>query len=324
MTGAGSRVAGWLADLLVCPRDLAPLQEQEATLVCEHGHVYPVVRGIPVLLRDDVRATQEHIVARSRLLAESEARPAAHPAEGIHPFVQDALAATCGNLYIGAATPTYPIPQLRMSPGNGRTLIDIGCNWGRWTVAASRAGYRAIGTDPNLEALLVAQMVVERLGATAQFVCCDARYLPFKNDSVYACFSYSVLQHLSIEDATAAIREIGRVLRMGGEALVQMANRVGARSFIVQAKRGFRTPREFEVRYWNVDELLRVFEHEVGRSHLEVDGFFGLGVQPTDAQFLSGWRRTQIQVSEFLRGFASHVHPLARVADSVYIRSTAV
>ena len=323
MTGAESRVPGWLTDLLVCPRDRAAVTERDGTLVCAHGHVYPVINGIPVMLRDDVKATQEHVVARSRLYAESQARPVGHPLQGIHPFVQDALGATCGNLYLGSKLDTYPIPRLRMGPGQQRVLVDIGCNWGRWTVAAGKAGFRAIGADPNLEALLVAQMVAARLGVEAHFVACDARYLPFGNHSVDACFSYSVLQHFAFEDALSAIREIGRVLKAGGEALVQMANRVGARSFAVQARRGFRQAREFEVRYWSVGDLLTVFEREVGPSQAEVDGFFGLGVQASDAPLLHGWQRAQIRVSEVLRVISRHVRLLARLADSVYVRSVA-
>lgn len=323
MTGAESRQPGWLTGLLVCPRDRSAVTEREGALVCAHGHAYAVVNGIPVMLRDDVSATQEHIVARSRLYAESAARPAPHPDEGIHPFVQEALGATCGNLYLGRRPDRYPIPQLRLGPGAGRVLLDIGCNWGRWTVSAGQAGFRALGADPNLEALLVAQMVAARLGVAAHFVACDARYLPFKAEGIDCCFSYSVLQHFAPEDARAAVGEIGRVLKPGGEALVQMANRLGARNLAVQARRGFRPAREFEVRYWSTAELLALFEREVGPSQLEVDGFFGLGVQPGDAPHLSAAGRAQVRVSELLRPLARRARWLGRLADSVYVRATA-
>ena len=29
----------------------------------------------------------------------------------------------------------YPIPELRLPPGDGRSFLEVGCNWGRWCVA---------------------------------------------------------------------------------------------------------------------------------------------------------------------------------------------
>lgn len=50
-------VDAWLRDRLVCPRDHARLVEQPGALACAHGHRYPVVDGIAVMLVDDVPQT---------------------------------------------------------------------------------------------------------------------------------------------------------------------------------------------------------------------------------------------------------------------------
>jgi ubiquinone/menaquinone biosynthesis C-methylase UbiE len=60
------------------------------------------------------------------------------------------------------------------------------------------------------------------LGLDAEFIVGDARYLPFPSKSFDRVFSYSVLQHFSYTDASASVVEIGRVLKSGGESLIQM------------------------------------------------------------------------------------------------------
>ena len=46
--------------VLCCPKDLRTLTLcSEGTLSCEFGHLYPVIEGVPVLLRDDVEQTTD-------------------------------------------------------------------------------------------------------------------------------------------------------------------------------------------------------------------------------------------------------------------------
>jgi uncharacterized protein YbaR (Trm112 family) len=51
------RLAPWCLDNLVCPRDKARLDLEKDGLACVHGHYYPVVDGIPIMLLDDVEQT---------------------------------------------------------------------------------------------------------------------------------------------------------------------------------------------------------------------------------------------------------------------------
>jgi len=95
-------------------------------------------------------------------------------------------------------------------------------------------------------------------------------------------FSYSVLQHFSKPDARAVLENIHRVLRVDGIFLLQMASALGIRSLQHQFRRGFRKPKEFDVRYWTPAELLGTFHAVFGPTNLEVDCYFGLGLQPAD------------------------------------------
>ena len=109
----------------------------------------------------------------------------------IDPLVAKYLVKTHGNLYRGVHLTRYPIPAFPLR-GPGR-LLDIGSNWGRWTVAAARAGFTATGIDPKAKAIDAARRVAEQLGVEAEYVVGDARALPFEDGSFDAVHSYSVL-----------------------------------------------------------------------------------------------------------------------------------
>lgn len=318
----------WLRENLVCPRDHGELDLQGDTLVCSSGHRYPVVDGIPIMLLTEVEQT--HPVADVSLAATEEQAHAGAPipadgtSEGeIDPLVQEIVGATSGHLYLPLINKLsrYPIPDIRLPPGRGETLLDLGCNWGRWCVAAARKGYNPVGIDPSLAGIVAARKVSRQLGVTAHFVVADARYLPFRPRTFDVVFSYSVLQHLSKDNVRVALGEVARVLRPGGTSLIQMAHRVGVRSLYHQAKRRFREPREFEVRYWSVPELRSTFSGIIGASSFSVDGYFGLGIQKADVDLLPFRYRLVVNSSELLRAVSKRIPWMTRFADSLYVAS---
>jgi SAM-dependent methyltransferase len=301
---------------LVCPRDRGALEPDGGELVCPVGHRYPLVDGIPVLLVEEDSPT--HAACRVSL----DRRKLDDDPEGM---IQDVIAATCGNLYrplIGRVR-EYPIPDLRLPPGEGRLFLEVGCNWGRWCVSAARRGYRVVGVDPSLPAVRAARAVAERLGARAEYVVADARRLPFADASFDVVFSYSVFQHFARPDAVASFDEIGRVLRPGGASLVQMANAWGARSLWNQLReRRFREPRTlFDVRYWGPRELVLELTRSVGETSLAVDGFLTLNPQPADLDLLPRRYRALVRTSEALRRLSARIPFLTYAADSLYVSS---
>jgi SAM-dependent methyltransferase len=243
----------------------------------------------------------------------------------VDPVVRYMVGATSGLLYRNAIgnLSHYPIPELRLPSAAGSTLLDIGCNWGRWSVAAARKGYRAVGIDPSLGAVLAARRVCRQLGASAEFVVGDARYLPFAASSFDLVFSYSVLQHFSKEDVRQTLSEIGRVLRAHGASLVQMPNAFGIRSLQQQLRRRFRDGTGFEVRYWSIPELKRAFTQAIGESVIRVDGYFGLGIQASDSDLFPPMYRRIVSASEVLRRLSERARWMCYFADSVYVHSTA-
>ena len=240
----------------------------------------------------------------------------------IDEYVRTSIVKTHGNLYRGRPLTRYPIPTFPLGPGEGRSLLDIGCNWGRWTIAAVRAGYAATGLDPSAKAIDAARRVAEQLGVPAEYVVGDARDLPFAADSFDVVFSYSVLQHLSKADVRLAVAEVRRVLRPGGTAWIEMPNARGLLNAVRRAGRGFAEGSGFDVRYWTLAELRETFA-AIGAVELLADGFMTINPQVTDLDLLRPRHRPVVRLSEALRRASLRAPFLVRIADSVNVRVVA-
>jgi ubiquinone/menaquinone biosynthesis C-methylase UbiE/uncharacterized protein YbaR (Trm112 family) len=316
----------WLRSQLVCPRDKQTLESDADELVCSAGHRYPVYDDIPIMLVDDADTTHDYIKRTLDKVAGKnvEERQSSNGASnGIDEFVQAEIPYTSGNLYLSVQNrlTRYPIPDTRLKKGNGEHLLDIGCNWGRWSVAAAKKGYQPIGIDPSLEAVLAARRVSKKLDADTNFVVGDARFLPFATDAFDAVFSYGVFQHFSKENTRTSLDEAHRVLKNDGYLLVQMPNKYGIRQYQQHRRRGFTEGEGFEVRYWTPTELMETFETKFGPTKMTTDCYFGLGIQASDVDLLPLHYKMVVHSSEILRKISGIVSPLTKVADSVYLES---
>lgn len=313
---------------LACPVDKQRLELASGELSCPNGHRYPMVAEVAVLLRHDVDDSHPYFdetrqAARGGV-SESDSPPEAKSG-GVDPFVQQEIVKTNGILYRNAlgALGRYPIPKIPLPEGSQAHLLDVGCNWGRWSMAASRRGYRAIGIDPSLAAVQAAYRVSREINAAADFVVGDGRNLPFPDHSFDVVFSYSVLQHFSKDDARDSIREAARVTRPGGTVLIQLANLFGVRQLYNQARDLARHEQgQFRVRRWTPREMLSAFNELVGPSRLSADGFFSLNAQATDMDLMSTFPKMVVRSSETLKALAARFHPLSLLADSVFIEAT--
>lgn len=340
----------WYLENLVCPVEKTGLTFRDGSLVSPGGRRYPVVDGIPVMLVGDVDQTID--AARASLksastewsgavdedpyfidtlnVTEDERRVAREMAsrtgaDDVDPVVSILVGATCGIAYrhaIGRVS-RYPIPDVPACAefSNAGPLLDIGCNWGRWSVAFGRAGISpVVGLDPCLGAVAAARRLAVRSGVNFLPVVGDARYQPFRQELFRSVFSYSVLQHFSREDVGLAVAEVHRVLAPGGRSAIQMPNRNGIRCQWHLARRGYSDGSEFDVRYWSLAQLESVFGG-IGRTRYSVDCYFGLGLQPTDRDLMKGLGRAALDVSEFLkRALPTRGLPV-RLADSVWVVS---
>jgi ubiquinone/menaquinone biosynthesis C-methylase UbiE len=280
-----------------------------------------------MLLREAAQTHEEFAARTFEIVADAE-RPISAatvtPHDGVDEFVQHIIGGTNSNLYahLKDKLKRYPIPELRLprsvTPG---TFIDVGCNWGRWCIAAARAGFQPVGVDPSLEAILAATRVARQLGLQARYVVADARFLPFRSESFQFAHSYSVFQHFDKRDAKDAVAQIGRVLSGHGVSVVQMLNKFGLRSAYVQARRGFRRAVAFETRYWTPAELKVAFSERIGPSELLLGSFFTQG-QASDKDLFRPHQRAIFEIAEVLKRCAAYMPWLINAADNLYVYST--
>jgi len=289
----------------------------QSGLACSSGHEFPIEQGIPVFAR---RPRREAVPSNMAPLATRPHVPV------VDAFVDDWIVNTNGNLYWQARgnLKRYPIPNWPTSPGNGKLLLDVGCSWGRWTFAAARAGFSPIGVDIHLDALCAADRVARNLNASADFICCDADFLPFRSESFDFVFSYSVLQHIAKKNVRRILKEIARVLREGGVSYVQLPNTYGLVSLGRQARRRFSEPSEetMEMRYWTHAAISSAFrEAGLGAIRIHADGFFLQNTQLADWDVMSPLGKAAVLVSASARAVANRVPLLTRLADSLWVEA---
>jgi SAM-dependent methyltransferase len=104
------------------------------------------------------------------------------------------------------------LPLLAKLPG-GRAL-DAACGTGRHARYLQRLGHQVVGVDVSLEMLDLARRKVTE----AQFVIGGLEQLPFRTASFDLGVCALSLTHC--EDLSAAIRELARVVRLGGRLIL--------------------------------------------------------------------------------------------------------
>lgn len=327
---------------LRCPVNGDELTRRGNTLISAAGREYPIVHGVPVLLSntDDptlwvVKASYEAarknpedpyqaetVAVLPHELPGLKERLRQADKEPVDPVISFLMIATNGYLYgdLVGSLKEVPIPDIRLPQGSG-LLLDIGCSWGRWSIAAARKGYSAVGIDPSLGGVLAAKRLTEKLGLDVTFVVGTALRLPFAPGTFDHIYSNSVVQHFSYENAEAAIREAAKVAKKDATLVMQMPNKYGVRCLYHQARRGFSDGTGFEVRYYSPNDLRDLFSSSFGPSQLSIDGFFGLGIQPSDRRFLPFSKRLVVDASEQLRQMSGAFPFLLNVADSLYVTS---
>jgi ubiquinone/menaquinone biosynthesis C-methylase UbiE len=102
----------------------------------------------------------------------------------------------------------------------GRDLLEIGCGLGTDLFEFARHGARVTGIDLTPAGVALARRRFRLDDMPGGFLVGDAENLPFADATFDVVYSFGVLHHTP--DTARSLREVRRVLRPGGEAVVML------------------------------------------------------------------------------------------------------
>lgn len=114
------------------------------------------------------------------------------------------------------------VPNLESVP-----ILDVGAGKGAFVIAATQAGYDAIGVEYNPVYIEDANRAAREAGAAIRIVQGAGEKLPFPDSSFGFVNLSEVIEH--VDDPLLLLREVYRVLRPGGRAYLSAPNRFGTR-----------------------------------------------------------------------------------------------
>ncbi len=148
-------------------------------------------------------------------------------------------------------------------------VLDVGCGvGGPACFIAERTGSRVVGVSNSKSGLAEAERYARERGLRERvdFRYAEAQQLPFDNDSFDAVWSSEAIHNLS--DKTPAVRELARVLRPGGTAVVGdlflTRGSDDARSSLAALK-------EFSFHLVTADDLIALLQAHGIRVHESID-----------------------------------------------------
>ena len=105
----------------------------------------------------------------------------------------------------------------------GRSVLEIGCGIGMDSYLMARHALRVTGIDLTDIAIETVRSRFAREGLDGTFEIGDAEALHFPDEHFDYVYSFGVLHHVA--DTERAVREVWRVLKMGGEARIMLYHR---------------------------------------------------------------------------------------------------
>jgi SAM-dependent methyltransferase len=105
----------------------------------------------------------------------------------------------------------------------GLRVLEIGCGLGTDGAQFAKAGADYTGVDLTDASIELARKRFELFGLKGEFRVADAEKLDFPDESFDLVYSHGVLHHTP--DTATAVREVHRVLKPGGRAIVMLYHR---------------------------------------------------------------------------------------------------
>ena len=103
---------------------------------------------------------------------------------------------------------------------SGKRVLEVGFGTGTDLLQFARAGARVTGLDLTPRSIEIARQRFAIYGLQGEFLIGDGEQLSFPDESFDVVYSFGVLHHTP--DTAGAVKEVHRVLRKGGEAIVML------------------------------------------------------------------------------------------------------
>ncbi len=99
---------------------------------------------------------------------------------------------------------------------HARSVLDVGCGVGRWSIFFGKAGLTVKGSDFAENGVKYATEWAREEDVDVEFTCCPITQIPFPGEEFDAVVAAMVLDNLSREEMKLAIRCIDSSLKAGG------------------------------------------------------------------------------------------------------------
>jgi ubiquinone/menaquinone biosynthesis C-methylase UbiE len=224
---------------------------------------------------------------------------------------------------------SYPRYTLPFEPAKKPDclLLDIGCGWGRWLVAADDKNYIPVGLDLIPEFAETSLKVLQAHNKTGYCVIGDLEKIPFIDNVFDVVWSFSVIQHTHCDKMTSCLSHINRILTRDGFTFLEFPNKKGIRNRMGTAQKWeqYKDIREghrhLSVRYYTPGEYKEFFTREFGNFSFTNHSFIGIGVLKDDLKYVSFKNKILCSISLFGSLLTNVVPGLKYWSDSIYIKA---
>lgn len=187
---------------------------------------------------------------------------------------------------------------------DGLTVLDAGCGEGRFCRMLAERGARVTGID--ITSALIEEARLRH--PAGQYAVGNVENLPYEDDEFDIVVSYVVL--LDVQDFRAAIREMARVLKHGGRAIVS-----NLQSFATTRDRPWIRDAEGNKLYFSMDN----YNEEVGTA-VEWEGISIFNYHRPLHSYMNAFLECGLQLEKFLEPLPSVQAVEAEPALADYLR----
>jgi ubiquinone/menaquinone biosynthesis C-methylase UbiE len=160
----------------------------------------------------------------------------------------------------------------------GGQLLEVGCSMGTDLLQLARRGFSVTGIDLTETGIELAKQRFALYGYAADLRVGDAEKLMFKDGTFEVVYSFGVLHHTP--DTEKAVREVWRVVREGGTAVVMLYHRHSlnyiAHQLLAIPADGSRSDPVPIARTYSRGGARELFA-QFSEVHVDVDYLFGTG-----------------------------------------------